>query len=372
MIIQTLPKWFWVNNPINLVFEQETTETLDYATVKIYDGLTLLAETVYIAPADPGIPVLMTADISGLAKELVTLASRGFSAAYVDYAYGHYRNCTIKVYINAVQTLIYDADHVFVYGGIEATDDIDIDDYLQAAGADVPMEWLTEFDEPTIFEGQPFELCFSRRGYTPSTGFDLTILWTYWRDHGFTWISDYELTTIAVQGVTTFDIIKVNKPYWTLPLPDGTKYVTISEAPHPDHFLSEITCKYVIPFTTDGIMLRWLNRLGGIDTYYFIKKDTVSRTKTTAVAVPANLDFTNNWNKGHAKVVTKDKSKSFVIGAFMLTTNEFDVISNIADSELVEMYLGSGKWMQVLVNDAGWNLPNDNDYHDIEFSITTI
>ena len=70
--------------------------------------------------------------------------------------------------------------------------------------------------------------------------------------------------------------------------------------------------------------------------------------------------------------MTKDKSKSFVIGAFMLTTNEFDVISNIADSELVEMYLGSGKWMQVLVNDAGWNLPNDNDYHDIEFSITTI
>jgi len=371
MIIQELPKWFWVNNPINLVFKQETTETLDYATVKIYDGATLLAETVYIAPTDPVTSgVLMTVDISGIAKNLLLLEEFEKFVASLSYAFGHYRLCTIKVYINTAQTSIYNKDHVFVYGGIEPTDSIDIDDYLQAEGADVQMQWLTEFDEPSIFVGYPFELCFSRRGYTPSTAFDLEIRWTAWKNRGFDYLYSAIQSTTLVQDTTTFDILKLSNPPWSMP--GETKYVTISENPYPDTYLSEIMCKYITPEISGGVFLRWINRLGGTDSYYFIRKDNVSKIKTTVVAVPKTLSFSNSYNKGAGKVVNKEKNKTIMLGAFMLTTNEFENIAMISDSERVDMYLDGGWWIQVIVNDASWNLSNDNDYHDIEFSITVL
>ena len=343
MDIATLPDWLWVKNPIYIDFGQQAANSLKFAKIQIWDDTLMLCEGLYVARND-----YMKADISGFASKLFDLIpNENITTAET------YRNLTIKVLVNSTETEIYNQLHTFVFGGKEPADLFDITDFMIGT----TCKWLTEFDRPAIFEGYPFEVRFMKEA-----AYDL--MFTSYDHFG----NQIEAQTYSVAGNgASRNILKTKLITDSGIATTDVKYFILKS-----DYNADLHCDYVSPIFPGGVYLRWVNRLGGIDQYYFFLKDTRKPIKTTSVPVPQSLDFTNNWNPGVGKVVDKEKSTVLTIGAYQVPINDYEVIARISQSERVDMYTSDGKWIQVIVNDIDWNIAHENDYQDIEFSITTI
>ena len=359
MDIETITDWLWVKNPCLIDFGQQGQGDLQYARIMLYDGNLQLTEGYYVAKDD-----VLVADISGYAEALFDLIPDD-SVRNPQYCPAETcKNLSIRIYINNDDELIYNEIHTFIFGGKEPTDNFEIDEYAMTDPGNVKINFMTEFVRPKIFEGYPFELRFTKDGDTDQLQFSISI--TSFDKDG----SQIENKNITLgSNGPGRNIIKV--------LPIEERNIGITLADHfiigeGQYFINDIQCDYVKPEYPGGIYLRWINRIGGLDQYYFNLKDTKRPVKSTIVPLVQSLTFTDNWNHGIAKVVDKEKTTNYVIGATLIPVADYAVIARIAQSERVDMYLGSGKWIQVIVNDTDFNTAHENDYQDIEFQITTI
>jgi len=260
--------------------------------------------------------------------------------------------------------LIYDELHTFIYGGKEPADSFDIQDYAMFDAGNILVNFMTEFVKPVIFKGYPFELRFSKDGDTDQMQFAISVIAF---DKNGSQLENKSIT-LGSNG-TGQDVLKVR------PLQEsgiGTTNVDYYIIGEGQFFIHDIECDYKEPDYPGGKLLRWINRLGGIDQYYFNLKDTKRPIKSNVVPLVQTIPFTNNWNHGIAKVVDKDKATIYTLGANLIPIADYEVISRIAESKRVDMYLGDGNWIQVIVVDSDFNTAHENDYQDIEFQITTI
>lgn len=359
MTIQTLPEWFWVKNPCHIKFEQESTEMIYSAKVQLWDGSTMLSEGLYV----PGLPngsIIVDVDIAGYAKSL-------FNLTPADYPAETCKNITVKCLVDyeaGTYTEIYSGIHTFVYGGKEIYDSFEIENYCMTSGGTSLIDWLTEFENPTIFAGYPWEIWYTKNGDTSEIAMGLNAS-VYTLSGSLVISTDLEI----VSHGSGRDILKLKPETESDPSPSVEQYYVVFES---QGFINDLRCNYKMPTISGGIYLRWINRLGGPEHYYFTKKDTKRPIKTTSVPVVESPDFVSNYNKGNMKVVEKEKATIFTLGATLIPIADYEVIARISQSERVDMYMGSDNWMQVMVIDSDWNTAHENDYQDIEFQITTI
>ena len=344
MDIQTIPDWLWVKNTIYVDFGQQETNALKFAKIQLWDGSTMLIEGLYVAKND-----YLKVDIAGFASKSFELIPNITTASET------FKNLTIVILINETDTEIYNASHTFIFGGKEITDLFSIDTFTTGTS----LSFLTEFEQPTIWQDYPFELCFAKDGV--NEGMEALSVITY--DQFGMPIGN---TGVSFDSTGERQILKIN------PLLSGVAGLSEAEYLTVEGNINETKrCNFQREYIPNGVYLRWINRLGGIDQYYFFKKDTKRPIKTTSVPLPQSMEFTDTWNKGVGKVVDKEKLTTITIGAYQVPINDYSVIARISESERVDMYV-SGNWIQILVNDSDWNIAHENDYQDIEFSITTI
>lgn len=364
MDIQTIPAWLWVLNPCYIDFGQQAQGDLQYAKIQLWNGSTMLSEGFYIAKDD-----VLKCDISGYAKAAFNLVPEDIKRNPANFCPAEtYLILTVKIYINADNELIYDQDHTFVYGGKKPADDFELmEDYAPFGGTTyaVPWHFLTEFERPKYFIDQPFELRACKIGDTDANQWGVSVT-EYYEDNSTGTTLSYALGSYNSDPAIV-KIKPIEESGLTVSL--RTRYLMIGDG---QNWLESRRVDVVRDMIPEGIFLRWVNRLGGIDQWYFTKKDTKFPVKTQSVPLPESLDFTYNWNQGIGKVVDKEQSTVYVLGSTLVAVADYEVISHISKSPRVDMYLGSGKWIQVMVLDSDWTISHENDYQDLEFSIATI
>lgn len=345
--------WLWVKNPVTFEITGATGE-LQYAKIQVYLDSVLQTECFYVANAD-----YIKADISGYLKSLFDLIPNDRTGVTLYRDSETYLNVEVVILINTGETELYGETHTLLYGGKDVRDAFVIDDFVMVAGGTTSPDFLIEFDRLTMWDGQPFDIRFTT---------DI--------DDAFTvnvkcYDSDGILDTIAlsIPAQTVRKVLKIDPTALATPIPDGTTWISIS-IKSVDAKL--IIADYITPDCNNGVLLRWLNRVGGVHLWYFRKRDTKRPVKTNTVPLPESIDYSNNWNKGIAKVVDKEFQTNITLGAEHVAIADYDIIAGITKSERVDMYMGSGRWMQVIVADTDFNTAHDNDYQDIELTIVTI
>lgn len=353
MDIQPIHEWLWVKNPIYVDFGQQAANTLNYATIRIQQAFTVLWESIYVAKND-----YLKCDISGAASKLFELIPDDNAANPGNCPAETFRTLTLRITVNEAEDTIMNELRTFVYGGKEIIDSFDIDTYFPGTTA---VDFLSEFERPLIWVDHPFQLCFAKTGT-----FEEIQVKAF--DQNNTQI-DSAVIEVGGNG-TGNDILKV-RPITESDIEglQAAEYLTVGDG---GTTLNDIRCYIKRGDIPGGVMLRWINRLGGYDQYYFILKDTKRPTQTVTVPLPRDIEYMDKWNKGVAKVVDKEKATIYTLGALHVPVADYRVISRISESDRVDMYMGSGSWMQVIVNDSDWNVSHENDYQDIEFTVTTI
>ena len=353
--ITNIPGWMWVKNPC-IVELTGTSGALQYAKIQLYNDDTLLSEGFYVAKSD-----YLKADISGYVKAAFDLIPNDRTGVTLYRPSETYLNLTVVVLVNHTEDEIYSETHTFIYGGKDVRDSYTIDDYVMVSAGTTFPDFLIEFDRIKIWKGLPYDIRF-----TADTGKEFTFgLLCYDKDNNQTAIN------LTIPSQSERSILKVNPTALSSAIPDDTVWIAISIKTGTD-VAGYIFADYVTPECSDGVLLRWVNRLGGIHLWYFRKRDTRRPVKTTTVPIPESIQYTNNWNKGVNKVVDKEFQTNITVGAELVQIADYNVITGIAKSDRVDMYMGSGDWMQVIVADVDFNTAHDNDYQDIEFTIITV
>jgi len=353
--ITAIPDWLWVKNPV-IVELTGASGDLDYAKIQIYDGETMLSEGYYVAKSD-----YLKADISGYLHAAFDITPNDRTGVTLYRPAETSMNLTIIVLVNDDDEEIYNELHTLIYGGKEAIDTFSIDDYVMVSSGTTFPDFLIEFDRIKIWKDQPFEMRF-----TADTGKAFTFGMVCYNKANFQTAIDLSISAQDDRGV-----LKVNPTALATPIPDDTVWIVISLKTGTD-VAGYIIADYITPDCNSGVLLRWINRLGGIHLWYFRKRDTRRPVKTTTVPVPESIEYSNNWNPGKGKVVEKEKQKLITVGDELVPISDFEVIARIVESDRVDMYMGSGDWMQVIVQDIDFNTAHENDYQDIEFTIVTI
>ena len=353
--IAEIPGWLWVKNPVRITINGGVGE-LQYAKIQVYNGLSMLSEGYYVANGDQVI-----ADISGFLKPAFNLVAddRPPVALYAESE--TYLNLDIVILVNDTDTEVYNETHTFIFGGKDIRDDFTIDDYVMVSAGTTFPDFLIEFERLTIWKDQPHDIRF-----TADIGKSITFgLLCYDANFSQTAIN------LTIPAQTYRNILKVDPTALSTPIPDDTVWIAIS-IKNGDDDEGYILADYITPDCSNGVLLRWINRLGGIHLWYFRKRDTKRPVKTTTVPLPESENYSLNYSQGITKVVDKEKQTNITIGAEHVKISDYDIIAGITDSDRVDMYMGSGRWMQVIVADTDFNTAHENDYQDIEFTIVTV
>lgn len=359
MTVSDIDLFLWVKNKIEITCTYDTT-TAHTVRVQLIHNSEILTEGFY--NTRDGVAVI---DIAGYAKELIDLTpdDRLFSDATVARGAETLRRMYIRV-INDENTVEYYAEHYFIYGEKLISDTIDFQDYYfadQNTGTTL-THFMTEFARPKMFKGYPFEM---RYGSYNSTGlFDGFLVGIYFMDRTDTL---FIVQDVEIDNYFSAYIVKIKLFEDTPVYNDRIEWIILAGG---NEYIYPQIVDYVKDICPGGVYLRWINRFGGVDQYYFYLKDTKNPVKTTVVDQIKKIGFTNNHNAGIGKVVSKDYAIQYVIGADGVSTDDFKAISAIMKSDRVDMYMSGNKWMQVIVSDADFTIDHSKDYHDIEFTIT--
>jgi hypothetical protein len=122
-----------------------------------------------------------------------------------------------------------------------------------------------------------------------------------------------------------------------------------------------------------GGTLRWLNDLGGWESWFFTSPKTVSETVTGKINVLN--DLTSNWDASFIDGDTQNdtikttSNQTITLNSQLLTKDEYKNLQQIKRSARVQILMDSGKWQTVTVKKGGYEIAEDRK--DIyEMSIT--
>lgn len=356
IVITELADWLWVKNPCYVEITGGDGE-VPAAKIQLYDGATLITESFYMAKND-----YIKADISGIAKSIFDLVPDETVVMSETYL-----NRTVVVTIDG--STLYSKAVTFVYGGKDINDLFDLfPDFTFDTIGTTQTNFLQEFDRPTIFKDQPFGLWFCHDMHFISTTIAINVTAYDSADN----LVDSGSYSIPSGDWDRKDILKTNPiEQCGITLTDQVKHIYIWVSGQGNTYVTTLHCNCVIPDCSNGVMLRWLNRVGGVHHWYFYQKEIKRPVKTNSVTLVDSIEFTDNWNHGIGKVVSKEFGKVIVLGADGVTTEDYEVIARINESDRVDMYVGSGNWIQVVLSDSDFSIDYSKDYHDIELTITT-
>ena len=240
-----------------------------------------------------------------------------------------------------------------------------MEDFATANVGTTRVNFMTEFERPKIWASKPFELRLCKDG-------------------------DLEVLQESV-SVTAYDRLENYVDAWTVIMgsngsgPDILKVRPLDESGYTDNaaithfkigegqwFIEDIWCDLIREYFSDAVYLRWINRYGGVDQYLFELHDYKNPVRTTSVPRPKDYEYALNYNRGSNRIVDKDVQQQLTIGVTHVPNSEYRALASIARSRRVDMYMGAGKWVQVLLADTDFNLANENDYQDCELTITVL
>lgn len=115
--------------------------------------------------------------------------------------------------------------------------------------------------------------------------------------------------------------------------------------------------------------MRWINRHGGFDYWMFEKRQTYEREVKN---VDTFKPYTNDFSTAHGTdiVYHKEVESKVTIGAEGLTTNEWKILSFIADSPFAQWYNEEKKlWTDIVVEKCKLVMQTDNALHGMEYTI---
>ena len=126
-------------------------------------------------------------------------------------------------------------------------------------------------------------------------------------------------------------------------------------------------CAHCIP--RNPFYVRWINRYGGWDYWMFSKRQTFEREiKNLQTFNPYISDY--SIVDGTTVVIDKTVESKLTIGAEGLTATEWNLLSFIADSVLVQWYNeDSRSWIEIIVEKTKLEMQTDNALHGMEFTI---
>ena len=124
-----------------------------------------------------------------------------------------------------------------------------------------------------------------------------------------------------------------------------------------------------------GVTLRWLNDLGGFESWYFDGKAVYSENVTQKVNI--KRDITSDWDNTFINGDTQNdniktnSNKSILVRSQLLTKNEQEVLQQIRRSVKVQLLMDSGKWQTVTINQGKFVINEEGDKtRDISFEIS--
>ena len=126
----------------------------------------------------------------------------------------------------------------------------------------------------------------------------------------------------------------------------------------------ECTCVPLNPF-----YLRWLNRYGGFDYQMFQKRQSFEHEQSGITTYePYISDFESA--QGTEILITKDIDRSVTIGAEQLDNVEWNILSYIPESSLVQYYnTWQSRWLNVIVSDIEMKRQTDETLHVVELEL---
>ncbi|MDR1544948.1 MAG: hypothetical protein LBS50_11225 [Prevotellaceae bacterium] len=97
--------------------------------------------------------------------------------------------------------------------------------------------------------------------------------------------------------------------------------------------------------------IRWVNQLGGYDYWMFGRRQSYEYKLSGQEEFKPYFDDVETAH-GTTKIFTMNAKESATVGAEQVTNVEYDVISKVVLSPLIEWYNGElGKWLEIQVND---------------------
>ena len=123
-----------------------------------------------------------------------------------------------------------------------------------------------------------------------------------------------------------------------------------------------------------GVTLRWLNDLGGWESWYFNKKAIYSENVNNKINIKRDIttDWDNTFINGDTQndTIKTTSNKSILVRSQLLTKNEQEVLQQIRRSVRVQLLMDSGKWQTVTINQGRFVIDNEDDKtREISFEI---
>lgn len=131
----------------------------------------------------------------------------------------------------------------------------------------------------------------------------------------------------------------------------------------PDRLEIECRCVPSSPF-----YVRWLNRFGGIDYWMFEKRQTWQRKQNNIEDFePYIADFSDSTGTNY--VFSKEISEEVIVGADLLTPNEWYEISRILYSPTIQWYdERRAIWIDIMVEKGDVSRFTDAPAHSLEIT----
>ena len=115
--------------------------------------------------------------------------------------------------------------------------------------------------------------------------------------------------------------------------------------------------------------IRWLNRYGGWDYWMFQKrqyKEIAQKNHDTYSPYIPDYSFANSTDK----LLSKEVSEQITIGAEQITKEDWEVLSYIVKSSLVQWYdKDNARWLDIVVDKTKTAMQTDETVHMIEFVV---
>ena len=115
--------------------------------------------------------------------------------------------------------------------------------------------------------------------------------------------------------------------------------------------------------------VRWLNRLGGLDFWMFFKNQELEKTQSNVETFEPYIEQTSSVGYT-TNLVGKEIAESITFGAEMLTLNQLEALSKIAESSVVWYYVGFEQdhiWNELIIDKITVLRNTKDKLHSIEF-----
>lgn len=111
---------------------------------------------------------------------------------------------------------------------------------------------------------------------------------------------------------------------------------------------------------SDGIYLRWINKLGEYN-YYLLGSSTIA-TEVKDLAVKfdnfyTTTDYTNNYHVGSTQLAGKESKQTIKLFASLVNSETYDFLIDLVESPIVDQFMGydengNANWLSVSVQNA--------------------